>query len=147
MRARQHIGAAVAVFQRDIVLFGGAQLLAQLIQAVFIVTLFYYVSRLLHVGRFGSSDAYFGFVVAGLVVLRLMIATLGVVPTALRQELVAGTFERLVVSPFGPLASILSMMLFPLLNAIVGAVFIVGFAALAFGLTLSWQSALLALPL
>ena len=68
------------------------------------LTLFYYVSRLVGHGRFATSDEYFAYVVVGLALLHGLTATLAVTPTAVRTELMTGTFERLVVSATGPVA-------------------------------------------
>lgn len=119
--------------------------ITQFLQAIFTLTLFYYLSRLLAVGQFGSPDEYYAYIVVGLVVLRLLIATAGQLPTAIRQELVAGTFERLLVSPFGPIGGVIAMMLFPFLNSLLLGTLMITFAALVFGLPLE-STAVLAVP-
>ncbi len=40
-------------------------------------------------------------------------------PRIVRQELVAGTFDRLVLSPFGAVRAVVAMTLFPLLLSFV----------------------------
>ena len=57
--------------------------------------------------EFSSSDEYFAFVVAGLLIMFVLQAA-AAAPLFLRQELVAGTFERSLVSPMGPLLGILA---------------------------------------
>lgn len=146
--ARLYLGGALAVAKRDLMIFISYRtiFLSQIFQAVFAVTLFYYVSRLLRVGTFGSADEYFAFVVVGLVVLRVLIATVDQLPRAIRQELVAGTFERMLVSPLGAIGGVVGMMLFPFLSSVVVGAMMVLFATAAFGLPLEWHTAALSLP-
>ena len=70
----------------------------------------------------------------GLVVLQVLTASLVVLPMALRQELVAGTFERVLVSTYGPIAGLLAMSVFPFLSALVSATITIVFAAAVFGM-------------
>lgn len=140
--------AGLAVLRRDATIYFSYRMAAvtQIISLITGVTLFYYLSRLVTVESFGSPDAYFAYVVIGMVILQAVLGTLGQLPASVRQELVAGTFERLLLSPFGAVAAVLSMIVFPFLRALVfGAVMIV-FAILVFGLSLQWPSVLLAIP-
>lgn len=110
------------------------------------ITLFYYVSRLVSPGAFASSDAYFAYVVVGIIILAVLTATLTALPLTVRQELVAGTFERFVVSPMGAVAGVAAMILFPLFMALSMAVVELLLAALVFGLDIHWSTASLGLP-
>ena len=47
-----------------------------------------------------------------------LVTSLSALPARVRQELVAGTFERIVLSPFGPVAGITAAVLFPMLLAL-----------------------------
>jgi ABC-type multidrug transport system permease subunit len=145
---RLNWGAAWAVVRRDFQLFMSYRLRfgSQILSTFFGVALFYYVSQLVSVKQFPSHDAYFAFVVIGLAVLELLTAALHTVPTSLRAELVAGTFERMVVSPFGPLGGIVALSLFPMFLASVMGTLTIGFAALVFGLPIHWQTVPLAVP-
>lgn len=140
--------AAGAVIRRDAALFFSYRMafFTQCASLIASVTLFYYLSRLVTIGSFGSPDRYFQYVIIGLVIMQTVIGTLGNLPGAVRQELVAGTFERLVLSPFGAVASVLAMTVFPFLRAIVFGVIMILFATLAFGLRLEWPMVLLAPP-
>ena len=141
-------GAAMtAVVRRDLALYLSYRMsvLTQIFSAVFSVTLFYYMSRLVTVESF-SPDRYFEFVLIGLVILQAVTGTVAMLPIGVRQELVAGTFERLALSPFGAVAGVLSMIIFPFLRAIfLGTVMLV-FAMVFFGLRPEWPGALLAFP-
>jgi ABC-2 type transport system permease protein len=97
------------------------------------------------VGQFEKPDDYFAFVVIGMVTLSVVTSTLQTGPSAIRQELVAGTFERMLVSPFGAVASVISMMIFPFLYGIVLSVVTLTTADLFFDMSVSWSSAPLAL--
>jgi len=139
------LDAARAIVRRDASLFASYRLrfAAQALAALFSVSLFYYVSKLVRVDPFPTPEAYFGYVIVGLVVLELLTALLATTPTAVRQELVAGTFERMVVSPLGPALGVLSMTFFPAVLALsVGLLTVL--LAMAFGLHVSWPGAALA---
>lgn len=149
MRALRGYRAAVAgVVRRDFDLYISYRMafFSQCFSIAFSVTLFYYVSRLVTIKSFGSPDRYFEFVIVGLVILQAVAATLGTLPVVVRQELVAGTFERLVLSPFGAVAGVLTMVIFPFLRAVVFGLLTILFAMVVFGLDLRWPTALLAFP-
>jgi ABC-2 type transport system permease protein len=111
------------------------------------LTLFFYISRLVHSRDIGSPADYYAYVVIGMVVLAVLSSCLVTPIMALRQELLTGTFERMVMSPFGPVRSVLSLMMFPLVLAFVVSAFTIAFAAVVFGLTLHWSSAALGIPI
>jgi lipooligosaccharide transport system permease protein len=96
-------------------------------------------------GSFATQDQYFAFVVTGLLITLILQSAL-TTPRMLRQELLAGTFERMLVSPFGAVRGILAMIVFPLLFACVIA--IIGFltVALIFAIPVQWSTAPTAIP-
>jgi ABC-2 type transport system permease protein len=145
---RAYGSAARAVLERDLRIFASYRLrpLTLFIGPLTGVTLFYYVSRLVTVPSLGSSDGYFAYVVVGIVALEILTSTIATTPVSLRQELVAGTFERLVLSPFGAVRSIAAMMLFPLLQAFVISTVTLIFGAGVFGMHIAFPDVLLALP-
>lgn len=147
--ARGLVTAAAGIFRRDLLLFAShrSRVVTTLFTSTVGLTLFYYVSRLVTSRRFASPDDYYAFVVVGLSFFAIVTATLSGPVATLRAELQAGTFERIVVSPFGPVRAIASLLLFPVALAAVTAVFSLAFASVAFGLDLRWPDALLALPL
>lgn len=140
---------AWAIVVRDAKLFVSyrLRLVGALLTAVFSLTLFYYLSRLVGVRAFRSPDEYYAYAVVGLVILTVLNSTLGTPPGALRQELVAGTFERLCLSPLGAVASCIASLVFPFLYALGMGMTMLLFAALAFGLDLRWETLALAIPL
>jgi ABC-2 type transport system permease protein len=147
-RLRAHLAAGSAVIERDLRLFLSYRFrpVTLLLAPLATVTLFYYVSRLVRVEQVGSSDGYFAYVVVGVIGLELLTSTISTTPATLRQELVAGTFERLVVSPFGGVRGIAAMLAFPLAQSFVVAGSTVAFAAAVFGLPIAWPDALLSPP-
>jgi ABC-2 type transport system permease protein len=141
---RRYAAAGVALVERDARIFMSYRFrpATMFLAPITSVAVFYYVSRLVRVGALGSSDGYFAYVVIGIVGLDLLTSTLGLAPVGLRQELVAGTFERLVASPFGAVGGIVAMLAFPLLQALVVSAATIGFAALAFGMPIAWPGVL-----
>jgi len=147
--ATSYLTAAGAVLRRDMSLFMSyrTRLLTQLLTIAFTLTLFYYLSRLVGLRRFPSPDEYFAFVVIGLAILRVLVATLTTSTTQVQQELATGTFERTVVSPFGPMAGVISLTLFPTLLAAFTSTATIVLAGVLFGLELEWSTAPLAIPI
>ena len=136
-RALLSYHAFLAVLRRDLHVYMSyrTRIVSQLLTAVFSLTLFYYVSRLVHVSGFSSPGSYFGFVVVGIALVSVMYSCFSV-PDLVRQELVAGTFDRLLLSPFGAVRGVMAMTLFPLLYAFVLAALTLGMACVLFGLSL-----------
>jgi ABC-2 type transport system permease protein len=145
---RVNCAAAYAVVRRDFQLFLSYRLrfASQVFSTVFAVTLFYYLSRLVSVRQFPRHNDYFAFVVVGLAAMELLTATVHTVPASLRGELVSGTFERMVVSPYGPLGGIVALSLFPMMLASVMATITIALACALFGLPLHWPTVPLVVP-
>lgn len=142
------LAAAAAIVRRDlqIALSYRVPFVTGLLSAFFSLTLFYYVSRLVQVSTFDSPDAYYAYVVIGLVILQMLNSTLQTPPTNLRQELVAGTFERVVISPFGPVGSVMATLVYPFIYALLLAFAMLTFAGLVFGVSIEWSTLPLAIP-
>jgi ABC-2 type transport system permease protein len=133
--------AFLAVMRRDLHVYMSyrTRLFSQLLTALFSLTLFYYVSRLVHVSGFRSHNSYFGFVVVGISLISVLYSCFSI-PELVRQELIAGTFDRLLLSPFGAVRSVLAMTLFPMVYSFVLAVFTLGLGCVVFGLDLHWST-------
>jgi ABC-2 type transport system permease protein len=142
------LSAAGAVFVRDWRIFTSyrTRAVSATVGAGVGVALFYYVSRLVQGPQFPSPDDYFGFVVVGMVILEVLTSTLTAPIATLRAELLTGNFERMVVSPFGAVAAIASLTLFPLALGFAVGVLTIALAALLFGLDLHWTTAAGAIP-
>lgn len=145
---RLSLQAAWAVIRRDVLLTLSyrARFLTGLLGGFFSLTLFYYISRLVQVRVFESADAYYAFAVVGLIVLQILNSTLQTPPATLRQELVAGTFERLVLSPFGAVGAAFSMLVFPFVYALIMGVAMLAFAGTLFGISVEWATLPLIVP-
>jgi ABC-type polysaccharide/polyol phosphate export permease len=142
------LAAFRAIFERDFRLYMSFRtaLGTQALSMLFTLALFYFVSRLVAADRLGSPDDYFAFVAIGLVILSVLHSGLGLAE-ALQSELMTGTFERLLLSPFGPVLATMSMAIFPMIRALIMAVWTLAMAAVVFGLDVRWSTAALALPL
>lgn len=140
--------AVYGVFKRDLVTFASYRgaFATQAVSLFMSLILFYYISRLVQFESFASPDAYFAFVVVGLVALQLINSTLEAPPQALRGELMSGTFERFLVSPFGPARGIFAMMLFPFALSVAMGAAMLAFASIAFGMDVRWETAALGVP-
>jgi ABC-2 type transport system permease protein len=144
---RLWLDAMGGIMRRDAILFVSyrSQLVAQFLSPLFTITLFYYISNILTAKTIHSPGGYFGFVIVGLVIIQILTISLGIMPVTVRQELVSGTIERFLVSAHGPLNGIVGTMLFPLINAMLSGVLMLGLATVIFGLPLA-ATAALAIP-
>jgi ABC-2 type transport system permease protein len=142
------LGSAWALVRRDflVAISYRTRFISHLATVFFTLTLFHFISRLVRVPAFGSAEAYYTFAVIGLITLQVLNSTLGTPPAVLRQEMVAGTFERLLVSPFGAIRGIASMLLFPFLYALTTGLAMLLFAGLLFGVHLHWSTVPLVIP-
>ena len=142
------LSAAGALVRRDfqVTLSYRTRFVSHLLSIFFTLTLFHFISRLVRVPSFGSPEAYYAFAVIGLITLQVLNCTLIVPPGVLRQELVAGTFERLLVSPFGAVRGIVSMLIFPFVYALITGLLMLIFAGLLFGVHLHWATVSLVAP-
>src|SRR5436305_12375377 len=134
--------AAGAVINRDfrIMMSFRFRFLTHLLSVFFTLTLFHFISRLVHVSSFRQHDAYFAFVVIGLITLQVLNSTLQAPPATLRHDLVAGTMERFVLSPLGGVRGMLATMVFPFLYALLTAISMLLLAGLVFGVHLQWST-------
>jgi ABC-2 type transport system permease protein len=139
--------AFLAVMRRDLTIYMSyrSRLVSQALTSLFSLTLFYYVSRLVHVNGFHSPASYFGFVVVGIAMVGILYSCFSI-SELLRQELVAGTFDRLLLSPFGAVRSVIAMTIFPLLYSFFMAALTLGLGCAVFGVQLHWSTVPLSVP-
>jgi ABC-2 type transport system permease protein len=132
----QCLGGVCATIKRDARVFRSYRLRAitQFATMILTMTMFYYIGKLVRPGVVGPHSQYFAFAIVGIVGLAILTAALNL-SQIVRMELLAGTFERVVISPLGPLWGAVSLAAFPILYAI-------GFA----GLTLAVASSLFGFP-
>lgn len=136
-----------AVIRRDLHVYVSyrTRLVSQALTVVFSLTLFYYISRLVHVSSFKSHEEYFSYVVVGIALVSVMYSCFSI-PEVVRQELIAGTFDRLLLSPFGAVRSILAMTLFPMAYSFLVATITLSAGALLYGMELHWATVPLSVP-
>lgn len=146
---RPAAGAMLAMARRDAAIFLSyrTRVVTTAFSAVFSVVLFHYISRLVHAPSVGTPDRYFGQVVVGLAVMEVLTSVVLLPGVTLRQELVAGTFERIALSPLGPGGSIAALLVFPFCFALASALLTLGAAVVLFGLSLHWSTVALSVPL
>lgn len=146
---RRRLGALLEVARRDasISMSYRAMVLSRPVGVVFTLALFYFVSRVLgSSARFPTPDAYFAFVAVGIVIQNLIRSTLGV-PLTVREELVAGSWERVELTAAGGTLGVVGMLAFPFVYAMGLATICLLVAAVVFGLDVTWGTAALAVPL
>jgi len=145
---RGHMQPAMAVVKRDLLLSWSYRL--QFVTGIFSgfvsLAVFYYISRLVRVEEF-SPEAYFAFAAIGIVIFTVLTSTLQIPQTTLRQELVAGTFERFLLAPWSSAVTVAALLVFPALYALTSVIGLIGVGAAVFGLQLSWATVPLALPI
>jgi ABC-2 type transport system permease protein len=136
-----------AILRRDLHIYLSyrTRLVSQVLTSLFSLTLFYYVSQLVHVPGFDSHQAYFGFVVVGISLIGVMYSCFSI-PELIRQELIAGTFDRLLLSQFGGIRAVLAMSLFPMVFSFAIAALTLGMGCVLFGMHLHWSTVPLSVP-
>lgn len=110
--------AVLATVRRDAKIFLSYRLrfVSQLLAMLLTLTMFYYISKLVRVDAVGVSGHYYAFAVLGVVTTSVLAAALGA-SQVVRIELMQGNFERMVVSPLGPVGGVLSVTVFPIAYA------------------------------
>ncbi len=144
---RLNLAAAAAIFRRDLTVYLSyrTRLVTQYVGMLFSLAVFYYVAQLVRVPAFPTPESYFAYAAVGVIILQVLQSALQI-PVSVRQELVAGTFERIAVSPFGPVPSILALFLFPIGSAVLSMLVTLGLTVLVFGVDASWSTVPLAVP-
>jgi ABC-2 type transport system permease protein len=144
----EDLRAAGAVVRRDwrITVSYRTRFLTQILSVFFTLTMLHFFSRLVHVSSFKTPEAYFAFALIGLITLQILNSTLYSPPGTLRQELVAGTFERFVLSPMGGVRGSLALMLFPFMYAVATGIVMLALAAPLYGVHLHWATLPLIVP-
>jgi ABC-2 type transport system permease protein len=142
------VAAALGLLRRDFLTMTSYRTTAisSAISLVLGLALFHFLSRLVRIEAFESPDDYYAYVVVGLVILQVLNSTFMTIPGSVRQELVAGTFERLVLSPFGAGRAILASTIFPLFYATVTGLLMLLIAHVAFGMPVRWETVPIAIP-
>lgn len=132
--AGHYLEAICATVKRDVSVFLSYRFrfVTQIATMLLTMTMFYYISKIVRPGVVGPGGRYFAYVVVGIVSLAILTAAVNTAQLV-RMELFAGTFERVVISPVGPVGGVIALAVFPILYAIVLAGLMLGAAAGIFG--------------
>ena len=128
--AGQYFGAVLATIRRDAAIFATYRLriVTQVMTTMFTLTMFYYIAKLVRPDAVGGRGHYYAFVVVGTAIISVLTAAL-TTSNIVRMELVQGNFERVVVSPLGPVGGVVALAAFPILYSIASAALMLGLAA------------------
>jgi ABC-2 type transport system permease protein len=137
MSALPYFTAVWATMKRDALIFVSYRMrvLSQVMAMLFSLTIFYYVGKLVPRGTVGPHDDYFAFAVVGIVTTAVLTSALGSAQIV-RMELMQGNFERILISPLGPVWGVIAVAAFPIAYSTVFAGAMLALAALAFGVPL-----------
>jgi ABC-2 type transport system permease protein len=126
--------AIAATIKRDAAVYASYRLrfVSQIFGTLFTLTVFFYVSKLVRTNAVGAHSDYYAYVVVGIVTLTVLQSAL-TLSALVRGELMAGNFERLVISPLGPVVGSISLVIFPVISAVLFAGFTFIIAAVLFG--------------
>jgi ABC-2 type transport system permease protein len=129
----------LATVRRDAAIFVSYRLRVpgQVVSMLFTLTTFYYVGKLVKPGTVGGHSAYFGYVLVGIVATLVLTAALNTAQV-IRMELMAGNFERIVISPLGPIWGVVSVIIFPILYSTVFAGLMLAVAVAVYGVPLDF---------
>jgi ABC-2 type transport system permease protein len=115
-----YLRAIAAIVRRDVTIFLSYRLrwLSRVTGTILTLVTFYYVSKLVRPNAVGPHSSYFAYLMIGVVFIPVLTAAL-TLSQFVRQELVAGTFERTLVSAAGPVTACLAMLIFPVALSLV----------------------------
>lgn len=131
----QYGGAVLATMKRDAVIFFSYRfrLFSQVLGMLFTMTTFYYVAKLVRPGAVGAEGKYFAFVVVGIITTAVLTSALNSAQI-IRMELMQGNFERILISPLGPVWGVVSVVAFPITYATVLSAVMLVVAKLVYGI-------------
>jgi ABC-2 type transport system permease protein len=129
-----YAGAVLATMKRDALIFVSYRLrvVSQVMAMLFSLLIFYYVGKLIPPGAIGPHGQYFAFAVVGIVTTAVLTSALGSAQIV-RMELMQGNFERILISPLGPVWGVVAVAAFPIAYSAVFAVAMLAVASIAFG--------------
>jgi ABC-2 type transport system permease protein len=132
-----YAGAVLATMKRDAHIFLSYRLrvLSQAVAMLFTLLIFYYVGKLIPAGAIGPHGQYFAFAVVGIVTAAVLTSALGSAQIV-RMELMQGNFERILISPLGPVWGVVAVVAFPIAYSTVFSGVMLAVASLVFGVPL-----------
>lgn len=144
---RSYALAAIALCWRDMLIYISyrGRVAGHVLAIIVSLSMFYYISRLVRVHEFHTSSTYFSYVVVGIILAETLQSTVAAALN-LHSELLTGTFERLVCSPYGAVNGISSSIIFPVLIQFVFSLLTLCIGSVVFGMPVRWSTAPLAIP-
>lgn len=132
-----YLRAILATIKRDGVIFLSYRFrfVSQVMAMLFTLTMFFYISKLVRPDAVGSQSSYYAFAVIGIVIMAVLTSAL-TTADVVRMELMQGNFERVLVSPLGPVGSVLAVAAFPILYSMLFAGVMLAVAVSVFGIPL-----------
>lgn len=133
----QYVGAVLATAKRDAMIFASYRLrfISQVLAMLFTLTMFNYIAKLVRPNAVGPHGHYYAFVVVGILSTAILTAALST-SNLVRLELMQGNFERVVISPLGPVGGAISVAVFPVAYSVLFSGLMLGLAAGVFGIPL-----------
>jgi ABC-2 type transport system permease protein len=130
----EYASALGATFKRDLYIFLSyrTRAVTQVVSMLLALSLFYYVSKIVRPDAVGPHGRYYAFVVVGIVGMSVLTSAINI-SDIVRMELMSGNFERILISPLGPVAGVISLALFPILYASAFAGVMLVLASVIFG--------------
>lgn len=131
----RYASMVVATMRRDAAIFLSYRfrMLGQALGLLLTLTTFFYVSKLVKPQALGSQNRYFAFAMLGVITAGLLNSALGSAPIV-RIELMTGNFERLLVSPAGPVWGVIAVAAFPICYGIAFSTTMVAIATVLYGI-------------
>jgi len=131
------LDAVAATVKRDAAIFASYRLrfVSQILAMLFTLTMFFYVSKLVRPGAVGPHGSYYAFAVVGIVIMSVLTSALST-SQVVRMELMQGSFERLLISPLGPVGGVVAVAAFPILYSMVFAGVMLALSVGIFGIPL-----------
>jgi ABC-2 type transport system permease protein len=105
----------------------------QIMGVLVTLTMFYYIAKLVRPDAVGHRGHYYAYVVVGIVIMSVLTAAL-TTAQVVRVELMQGSFERLLISPLGPVGGVVSVAIFPIVYSLVFAGVMLVLAQAIFGI-------------
>ena len=114
-----YVGAIWGTVRRDVAIFASYRLriLNQIFALLLSLTTFYSISKLVRPDAVGARGHYYAFAAVGTVIVTILTSAL-TTSQVVRAELMQGNFERVLISPLGPLGGIVSIAVFPIASAV-----------------------------
>ena len=124
----------MATIRRDALIFISYRfrIVSQIIGMLFTLTIFFYIGKLVRPDAVGPHGAYFAYAVVGIVATTVLTSAL-MSAQIVRAELMAGNFERILISPIGPVWGVVCVTAFPICYATAFAGVMLALAAAVFG--------------